>query len=94
MSETVEVLVTEREALFIKGRCRPFTYRQRGESKWHLGWAMPGLDVRAFLRQRLEPSLGPLEVEVRPKRRPDGVSAGAWRYELDQRRAETHAAYA
>ena len=23
MSETVEVLVTEREALFIKGRCRP-----------------------------------------------------------------------
>jgi hypothetical protein len=84
--------VTEREALFLRGGCRPFVYRPRGEREWRLGWALPGLDVRVFLRQRLEPSLGPLEVELRPEKRPSGVSAGAWRRELEQRRAETHAA--
>jgi hypothetical protein len=49
-------------------------------------WALPGVDVQAFLR-RLEPSLGPLEVEVRPEQQPSGVSPGAWQFELDQRRS-------
>jgi hypothetical protein len=77
--------VTEREALFLRGGCRPFVYRPKGESTWRLGWALPGVDVQAFLRQRLEPSLGPLEVELRPEKRPSGVSAAAWGCELEQR---------
>ena len=86
--ETVEVAVTAQEAMFMRAGARPFVYRPLGEKAWRLGWALPGLDVRAFLRERLEPSLGPLEVEVRPKRQPSDVSAGAWQFELDQRRAE------
>jgi hypothetical protein len=82
--------VTEREALFLRGGCRPFVYRPKGEKEWRLGWALPGLDVRAFLRQRLEPSLGPLEIEVRPVARPSGVSTGAWAYELAHRQTEMH----
>ena len=78
--------VTEREALFLRGGCRPFVYRSKGESAWRLGWALPGVDVRAFLRQRLEPSLGPLEVELRPRMRPTGVSVAAWRCELQAAR--------
>jgi hypothetical protein len=50
-----ESSMTEREALFLRGGCRPFVYRPRGEKEWRLGWALPGLDVRVFLRQRLEP---------------------------------------
>ena len=63
-------------------------YRPVGETEWRLGWALPGLDVRAFLRERLEPSLGSLEVETRPQQRPPDVSAGAWQFELDRRRQE------
>jgi hypothetical protein len=89
-ADELVVQVTERELLFLQARCRPFVYRARGKKKWQLGWAMPGLDVRAFLRQRLEPSLGPLEVQVRPLDRPAGVSPGAWQLELEWRREETH----
>ena len=78
----------ELEARFVRGGCRPFVYRPQGEREWRLGWALPGLDVREFLRQRLEPSLGPLEIQVRPERRPRGVSVGAWTRELERRRTE------
>ena len=87
MMETVEVTVTAEEAMFMRAGCRLFVYRPLGEKAWRFGWALPGVDVRAFLRQRLEPSLGPLEVEVRPKQQPSGVSAGAWQFEPDQRRS-------
>ena len=76
--ETVEVTVTAEEAMFMRAGTRPFVYRPVGEKEWRLGWALPGVDVRAFLRQRLESSLGALEIEVRPKQQPSGVSAGAW----------------
>jgi hypothetical protein len=48
--------------------------------------------VRASLRERLEPSLGPLEVDLRPAQRPDGLSDLAWQAELAHRQRETHPA--
>ena len=90
--ETVAVPVTEEEAFLIRARCRPFVYRPVGEKEWRLGWALPGVDVHVFLRERLEPSLGVLEIETRPKQCPGEMSEGAWLYEMNQRHLERAAA--
>lgn len=78
------------EAAICAGSVRPFVYRPVGEGEWRLACYIVGCDVRAFLRERLEPSLGPLEVDLRPEQRPEGISALAWQAELAHRRRETH----
>jgi hypothetical protein len=79
--EDVEVTVTPWEAKLMRVGGRPFVYRPVGEKAWRLGWALPGVDVRAVLRP-----LEPVEFELRPKQRPDGMSAGAWQIEMDRQR--------
>jgi len=86
--ETVAVEVTQQEALFMRVGGRPFIYRPVGEKEWRLGWALPGLDVRKMLREKLEPSTGPLEIQTRPKERPEGISDGAWQFEQDQQQQD------
>ncbi len=77
------------ESWIVAGTVRPFCYRPTGQKKWRVGYAIVGCDVRAFLRDRLEPHLGPLEVDLRPVKRPSGLSALAWGAELAHRARES-----
>jgi hypothetical protein len=81
--------MTEIEQTMTRLGFRPFVYRPRGEG-WRLGWYHPVMmpNPRAFL----EPKLGPLEVDMRPRVRPREVSNEAWQRELARRRGEMHAA--
>jgi hypothetical protein len=81
--------MTELEEMMTRMGFRPFRYRPSGQA-WRVGWYHPQMmpNPRAFL----EPSLGPLEIDLRPRMRPSDVSSEAWQRELARRRGETQAA--
>ena len=81
--------MTEIEEKMLALGFRPFRYRPLGEA-WRTGWYHPVMqpNPRAFL----EPKLGPLEVDLRPRVRPGEVSIEAWQRELVRRRGEMRAA--
>jgi hypothetical protein len=78
------------ESYIVAGTVRPFCYRLVGTRKWFLGVYLVGCADRTSLRQQMEPKLGPVEIDMRPEKRPSGIGVEAWAAELAHRRRETH----
>jgi hypothetical protein len=79
-------MTPQMESHIVTVMVRPFCYRPVGTREWFLGCYIVGCDIRAMMR------LGPLEFDMRPEKRPSGISELAWQAELAHRQRETHPA--